>query len=126
MNTITQIVKVFDPAMCCSTGVCGPDFDPKIVQFASDLDWLKSQGVIVQRQNLAQNPAAFAENPVVKAALTDKGEHALPLLLFNGKTGFSGRYPERDELAKFLGLTLGDPRGVSAVADCCSDDGGCC
>lgn len=126
MNTITQIIQVFDPAMCCSTGVCGPDIDPKIVQFAADLDWLKSQGLIVQRHNLAQNPAAFAENAEVKSALTDQGENALPLLLINGKTAFSGRYPDRSELARSLGLKADQSRQSRAVSACCSEDSGCC
>jgi hypothetical protein len=29
-------LDVFDPAMCCSTGVCGPEVDPQLVQFAAD------------------------------------------------------------------------------------------
>lgn len=53
-------VKVFDPAMCCSTGVCGPSVDPKLVRFAADLDWLRSKEAGVERYNLAQQPAAFA------------------------------------------------------------------
>lgn len=53
-------VRIFDPAMCCSTGVCGPSVDPKLVRFSADLDWLKSQGVAVERFNLSQEPAAFA------------------------------------------------------------------
>ena len=38
-------VKVFDPAMCCSTGVCGPGVDPQLARFAADLEWLAGQGV---------------------------------------------------------------------------------
>ena len=78
---LPPILQIFDPAMCCSSGVCGPEVDPKLVQFAADLDWLKSQGVVVQRHNLSQNPSAFVENELVKTALTKKGEAALPLLL---------------------------------------------
>ena len=71
MTFKTQTLQVFDPAMCCSTGVCGPDVDPKLVQFAADLDWLKTQAVIVQRYNLSQDPGAFVQNPIVKSALTE-------------------------------------------------------
>ena len=53
LNTL----QIFDPAKCCSTGVCGPDVDMKLVQFAADLDWLKAHDVIIQRHNLSQNPA---------------------------------------------------------------------
>lgn len=51
-------VRVFDPAMCCSTGICGPSVDPQLVRFAADLDWLKGQGVSVERFNLSQQPGA--------------------------------------------------------------------
>ena len=60
-------VEVFDPAMCCSTGVCGPDVDPRLVHFAADLDYLKSQGVDVQRHNLAHEPGHFVRGAVVAA-----------------------------------------------------------
>lgn len=100
----TSKLEVFDPAMCCSTGVCGPDVDPKLVQFAADLKWLQEQGAQVQRFNLSQNPAAFVENEKVKQALTEKGEAALPLLLVDSRVLASGQYPERSRLADALGL----------------------
>jgi hypothetical protein len=70
----SSLFRVFDPAMCCSTGICGPSVDPQLARFAADLDWLKSQGVTVERFNLSQQPAAFAEDAAVKAALETKGE----------------------------------------------------
>ena len=100
-------LEVFDPAMCCSTGVCGPQVDPVLVRFAADVEWLQTQGIEVQRFNLAQNPAAFVENEQVKAALTEKGEAALPLLLADGQVLASGFYPERANLAAALGLDRG-------------------
>ena len=120
---ITQTLKIFDPAMCCSTGVCGPEVDIKLVQFAADLDWLKSQGIIIQRHNLSQNPAAFVENEVVHAALTEKGEAALPLLLVNGKVTATGGYPERNELAAWFKLEVtAAPAPVKSSCGC----GGSC
>ena len=83
-------LEIYDPAMCCSTGVCGTDVDPKLVQFAADVKWLQEQGVQVARFNLSQNPAAFVENERVKAALTEKGETALPLMLVDGQVIASG------------------------------------
>jgi hypothetical protein len=103
-NMNTPKLDVFDPAMCCSTGVCGPSVDPKLVQFAADLKWLQDQGVEVRRFNLAQNPTAFVENEWVNAALTEKNEEALPLLLVEGRIVSSGRYAERGELAAWLGI----------------------
>lgn len=121
---MTQTIQVFDPAMCCSTGVCGPGVDTKLVQFATDLDWLKSEGVIVQRHGLSQNPAAFAENKTVGKALNDKGESALPLVLVNGKVAVTGRYPNRKELAALVKVQVKAAR-KPAKSSCCGSEG-CC
>jgi len=119
LNTL----QIFDPAMCCSTGVCGPEVDTKLVQFAADLDWLRAQGVIVQRHNLSQNPAAFVENEAVKTALSEKGEAALPVMLLNGKIAVTGRYPERVELASLFKLKT-TATTAPAKSSCCG--GGSC
>jgi AhpD family alkylhydroperoxidase len=102
-------LQVYDPAMCCSTGVCGPGVDPVIVCFAADLKWLQEQGAEMQRFNLAQSPAAFVENDQVKQALADKGEGALPMIVASDRVRSSGRYPGRDELAAWVGLPLNAP-----------------
>ncbi|MDB9569161.1 arsenic metallochaperone ArsD family protein, partial [Providencia rettgeri] len=49
-------LEVFDPALCCSTGVCGTEVDQALVDFATDVDWLKKQGASIRRFNLAQEP----------------------------------------------------------------------
>jgi hypothetical protein len=110
--------------MCCSTGICGPEVDTKLVQFAADLDWLKTQDVIVQRHNLSQNPAAFVENKLVKSALTEKGEAALPLILLNGKVATMGRYPDRAELAGWFNLKA-TVIVAASKSDCCCGGGTC-
>jgi len=120
MNLTTQTLQVFDPAMCCSTGLCGPQVDPGLVRFAADLKWLQEQGVEVQRFNLSQSPAAFVANEAVKAALTEKGDAALPMVLVAGQVVATGRYPERRELAALLGAKL----GLTLTPD--TKPGGCC
>jgi len=109
--------QVYDPAMCCSTGVCGPDVDPVLVRFAADLKWLRGQGVEVQRFNLSQSPAAFVENDQVKQALTDKGEGALPMVIASGRVLSSGRYPERNELAAWAGVAQTEGSIYSAAVN---------
>ncbi|HJX63092.1 MAG TPA: arsenite efflux transporter metallochaperone ArsD [Polyangia bacterium] len=99
-------IQVFDPPMCCSTGVCGPSVDPELVRFAADLDWLKRQGVEVERYNLTQQPSAFAGNDVVKAALSKDGNDCLPLTLVDGAVACKGKYPTREALAGYAGLEL--------------------
>ncbi len=96
--------QIFDPAMCCSTGVCGPSVDPQLPRFAADLEWLASKGVPVERFNLAQQPEAFAANTQVKQALEGEGTDCLPLILLNGVIVSKGSYPERAKLASWARL----------------------
>jgi AhpD family alkylhydroperoxidase len=109
--------QVYDLAMCCSTGVCGPEVDHKLVRFAADLKWLQAQGVEVERFNLSQSPAAFVENEQVKQALTEKGEEALPMVIGSGRVLSSGRYPERDELAAWAGVAQAEASIYSAAVN---------
>jgi AhpD family alkylhydroperoxidase len=97
-------LEVFDPAMCCSTGVCGPSVDPALATFAADLDWLADQGVEVTRHNLGQEPGAFAEADAVRDLLHERGEAALPVIVIDGAVRSAGTYPTRDELASWVGL----------------------
>jgi len=91
--------------MCCSTGVCGPEVDPKLVRFAGDLDWLKERGVRVERINLAQEPGRFVENAAVKELLDRSGGDDLPAIIVDDTLVANGRYPGREELAYFVGLS---------------------
>ena len=97
-------LAVYDPPMCCSTGVCGPSVDEAIVRFAADLDWLRQRGVTIERYNLSQQPHAFVDNPVVKNALREGGYKCLPLILVDGDLVSQGVYPSREMLAGWLGM----------------------
>lgn len=101
-------IQVYDPPMCCSTGVCGPDVDPKLVQFAGDVEWLQKQGVAVERFNLSSNPGAFAGNPLVTGALKQYGNECLPLIIIDGAVISRGVYPSKKALAGFAGLDYKD------------------
>jgi hypothetical protein len=120
-----KTLEVFDPAMCCSTGVCGIDVDPVLAQFSADLQWLAGQGVTVSRHNLGQEPAAFASNPAVLKEL-EAGLHRLPILVVDGQIVTTGLYPSRAQLAQKLGLaTIADAPATPAQS-CCSPKSGCC
>ena len=97
-------LEVFDPPMCCSTGVCGPVVDPVLPKFVADLHWLANQGVDVKRYNLAQEPQAFVANTSVKVALTEHGNECLPLLVVDGQVVSRGVYPDRRKLAELTGV----------------------
>lgn len=120
-------VQVFDPAMCCSTGVCGPSVDSVLTRFAADLAWLGEQGVRVERFNLAQQPAAFAGDAAVKLALEVKGEGGLPLVKVDGQVRSSGSYPSRAELAAWAGVADAAAAAPTQRKACCGPSSpGCC
>lgn len=123
-------LDVFDPPMCCSTGVCGPSVDPLLAAFAADVEWLVSQGVSVTRYNLAQDPQAFVAHPLVKDALQREGDACLPLVVVNGDIVSRGTYPRRAELAQLAGVTASPsptkPRIRLASAGGCKPGTGCC
>ena len=115
-------IQVFDPALCCSTGVCGVDADQALVTFAADVDWAKQNGAQIERFNLAQQPMAFAENATVKGFLERSGQEALPLILVNGEIALAGRYPNRTELARWAGVK----EAAEAQQGSCCGGSRCC
>jgi len=122
MKTLT----IFNPAMCCSTGICGAEIDQKLVDFAADLDWLKSVGIEVKRINLSQEPALFAKNEQVKSILQDSGVEGLPVILADDEVQSSGRYPDRVKLAQMVGVTAAEAAGQASApaTGCCGQDNG--
>lgn len=119
-------IEVFDPPLCCSTGVCGVEIDQALVNFAADVDWAKQNGAQIERFNLAQQPLAFAGNATAKAFLQRSGHDALPLILVDGEVALAGRYPKRAELALWIGID--QPADTTKPVDtgCCSGRSGCC
>ena len=117
-------ITVYDPAMCCSTGICGAEVDQTLVNFAADLDWLKSQGVTVTRINLSQDPAAFAANEAVKEVLENSGIEGLPVVLSGDHLHSSGRYLARSELAALAGVVCA-PDSVETQKSTESSSCGC-
>ena len=101
MTTIT----VYDPAMCCSTGICGPEIDQRLVDLAADLDWLKTQGVTVRRFGLSREPTEFAANDTIRQIMQDSEGDDLPVFLVDGALKAKARYPARAELADWVGVT---------------------
>jgi hypothetical protein len=121
-RTKMTTIQVFDPALCCSTGVCGVDTDQALVTFAADVDWAKQNGAQIERFNLAQQPMAFADNATVKRFLERSGQEALPLILVNGDVALAGRYPSRAELAHWASVK---ETAEAQQGSCCGGSRGC-
>ena len=123
-------LKIYDPPMCCSSGVCGPSVDPALARFAGVLKFVSSRpGIRVERYNLGQRPQAFVENAEVKSMLGNGGEKRLPFIFIDDRLWLKGRYPSRDELLEALKIqnepALFPVLETSANGPCC-DGEGCC
>lgn len=120
-------IQVFDKPMCCSTGVCGPEVDQALVRFAADLDWLRRQGVSVNRYNLSQQPDQFAQQSDVRSLLQAHGMETLPIILVDGQVVSQGTYPDRQTLATWgyvaPQVAQQEPLPV-VVAACCQSGSG--
>ena len=112
-------LRIYDPAMCCPTGVCGPSIDKELARFAADLDWLGKQGVAIERYNLSSQPAAFAATPAVKEALF-RGTEVLPILMVDDRIVAEGVYPSRETLAALSGLVLRKATPPTAAGPTCT------
>lgn len=121
-------LEIYEPAMCCSTGVCGVDVDPVLVQFVADLQWLTEQGVSVSRYNLSQEPQAFATNTDVVKEM-EAGMDRLPIVVVDGQIASTGVYLSRAQLAQKLGITAEQTQSkphIKIEDGCCKPSSGCC
>jgi hypothetical protein len=124
-------IRVFDPPLCCPTGVCGPTVDPELARVAGDLAWLASQGVAVERHNLAQEPGAFVAIAAVREALEQRGNDCLPLTLVDDRIAVEGSYPSRETFAALAGVPLRKLSLSGGGGSCCTpktggSGTGCC
>lgn len=109
-------LEVFDPPMCCATGICGNSVDPKLVTFASDLEWLKKQGIDVVRHGLSFEPAEFVKNEDVKTTLQKEGNDSLPIVVADNQLIYKGVYPSREQLAKTCNIAWKDEFATEETA----------
>lgn len=120
-------LQVFDPPMCCTSGVCGTNVDTKLVKFLNDIEWLKSKGIEVERFGLAFEPKAFVDNAIVKETLHKDGNDCLPLILKDDKIVSQGSYPDRAKLAEICGIAFEQENSEAEKVSvgCCGPDCAC-
>lgn len=102
-------IELFEPAMCCSTGVCGPSVDKELIQITAIQRYVRANArgqAMFIRRNLAQNPDAFVRNPIVAQELKRQGINALPITLVDGQLVKTGEYPTINEFSSYLDMDL--------------------
>ena len=121
-------MMIYDPAMCCSTGVCGPSVDKNLLRVATTVSSLIKKGVKVERHNLSDNPQAYIDNVEVNKLLNDKGVEVLPITIVDGYVIKTGEYPTDEEFVSFLEIPqeyiISDKTEKNEVVN--NDNSGCC
>lgn len=92
-------ITIYDPAMCCPTGVCGPSVDPELVRVNDLLKKAEAAGITVTRHGLSTNPQAFVEKVEVSKLLQSEGNAVLPITYIGDVLFMQGRYPTNAEFS---------------------------
>jgi hypothetical protein len=95
---------IFDPAMCCSTGLCGPVINPDLLRLSTSISNLQKKGIDIERYNLSNDPQAFVDNKVINEILDREGIDVLPLTIVDDEVVKTKKYPTNEELLSFLNL----------------------
>lgn len=120
-------LTIFEPAMCCETGLCGVGVDPELLRISTITNTLKKQGVEVERYNLSSAPNAYVQNIQIKEILNKEGIKVLPVTMVNDKIIKKSSYPTNEELMSLLGITLNSlEEDQNKGGDCGCSGGGCC
>ncbi|AAC82908.1 MULTISPECIES: arsenite efflux transporter metallochaperone ArsD [Halobacterium] len=96
---MTQLT-LYEEAMCCSTGVCGPDPDDELVEVSAALDQLENEfDVDVSRANMQHNIEQFLETQQIADLVEEHGPSILPITVVNDEIVARETYLSYDELA---------------------------
>ena len=133
-----KTIEIFDPAMCCPTGLCGTTIDPNLMRIAVIVDTLKKKGVKISRHNLKDEPMVYVTNTKVNDLLQSKGVEVLPITLVDGEVALTGEYPTTRQMAGWSGVNLDfmpiqedkpkqeEQPKEEPKTDCCSGSECCC
>lgn len=111
LNTLPKSVapadiEIFDPPMCCSTGLCGPALDQTLLDVNEMVMTLQRENLRVERYQMTSNPNAFLGNAEVMSLVREKQMEALPIIVVRGKVIKVGAYPSMDEIRSALKGTI--------------------
>ena len=121
-------IEIYDPAMCCSTGVCGPSVDPELVRIQEAVRKIQKQApeVKIERYGLSSDPQAFVANPAVSELLKNEGPECLPLVYLDEAPVSKGHYPGNDQLQNLLKQAGFDVVLAEKKKSGCGCGPGCC
>jgi len=121
-------IEIFDPAMCCSTGLCGVSVDPELLRVSTTINTLTKKGATIIRYGLSSEPQAFVDNKKVNEYLMKEEVEVLPITVVDGEVVKTKKYPTDEEFAKWAGVSTAEITTVPGPkkGGCCCDSGECC
>lgn len=131
LEVMMSTIEIYDPAMCCSSGVCGEDVDQTLVDVAAAVSAARDEGIDVVRHNLANSPADFAAQPAVRELLEREGAAALPVVMIGDEVVLKGVYPTLGQLRAWVNREASDVSAaraelpIASSGSCCKGSG-CC
>ncbi len=98
----TAVIELFDPPMCCPTGLCGPELDQTLLDVSEMIMTLQAEGVPVERYQMTSHPHKFMNNNDVMRLVREQQMAALPITAVHGQVVKTGDYPTLEELRATL------------------------
>lgn len=117
-------IEIFEPGMCCPSGLCGPSVDLEILRISTVVKMLEKNNVDIKRYNLISNTSEFISNKVINDMIKEKGEQVLPVTIVDGKVEKQGVYPTNDDFTKWTGISV--EQSMPKIRRGCCGGGGCC
>ena len=99
-----KTIKIYDPALCCPTSLCGVNIDPELLRISVVLETLKRKGIIIARYNLRDNPQEYVISKTVNNFLMQEGAEKLPITTVDGEISVKGAYPTNQQIAEWVGI----------------------
>ena len=99
---------IYEGAMCCSTGVCGPEPDKELIEFNETLKKINKEfsDLKITRASLTYDVKMFLENKEIFQLVKENGKEILPISAINGKIIAKKKYLKlnelKEELAKYI------------------------
>lgn len=117
---------IYEPAMCCETGICGVGVDPELLRISTVINNLKKLGVKIQRYNLNNFPQEFIKNQTINNLIMGDGVDSLPATVVDGKIVKTKKYPTNEEIAAWVGVPKEKFAEAPKASGDCGCEGGCC
>lgn len=96
------VVELYDPPMCCPTGLCGPELDQTLLDVSEMILTLQAEGFPVERYQMTSHPQKFINNDEVMRLVREKEMAALPITCVHRNVIKVGDYPTLAEVKAAL------------------------